>query len=134
QKSGTAVTTFAVPFVNSGSVNITGGSLIFNGGFTNSGGSFGGNGATIQSTTALDLGAGTLAGNSVITAPNVSTSGIVAPGNSAGLVTVNGNLTLLAGSKLIMELGGTQQGISYDALVVSGTVILGAQLQVSFYD
>lgn len=132
-KTGAGTTTFDVPFTNSGTLIFGGGNLIFNGGFTNAGGSFGGTGGSVQSTTPIDFASNsTLGGNSVITAPSVTTSGRVAPGNSAGLITINGNLTLLAGSQLIIELGGTAQGTSYDALVVNGTVVLGASLSLSF--
>jgi fibronectin-binding autotransporter adhesin len=134
-KTGVGTTTFDVPFTNSGTLVFGGGSLIFNGGFTNAGGSFGGTGGSVQSTTPINFAANsTLGGNSTITAPSVTTSGNVIPGNSAGLITVNGDLTLLAGSKLIIELGGTQQGVTYDALVVSGTVVLGAELKLSFFN
>jgi hypothetical protein len=128
-----------VPFTNSGTLIFNGGNIIFNGGFTNAGGNFGGHGGSVQSTTPIDFATNSiLGGNSTITAPLVTTSGRVAPGNSPGLITINGNLTLLAGSQLVIELGGTGRGTTYDALTVNGTLtldstlLLGASLSLTF--
>ncbi|MBI5689967.1 MAG: PEP-CTERM sorting domain-containing protein [Verrucomicrobia bacterium] len=57
--------------------------------------------------------------------------GIIAPGSSAGWLTINGDLTLEATSTLLLELGGTARGSGYDALTVTGALSAGGTLTVS---
>ena len=49
----------------------------------------------------------------------------IAPGNSPGTLTIDGNLSADASSVLAFELGGLMQGDDYDWLNVSGNVSLG---------
>jgi hypothetical protein len=49
----------------------------------------------------------------------------IAPGNSPGTLTIDGNLSADASSVLAFELGGLLQGDNYDWLNVSGNVSLG---------
>ena len=49
----------------------------------------------------------------------------IAPGNSPGTLTIDGNLSADASSVLAFELGGLLQGDDYDWLNVSGNVSLG---------
>ena len=55
----------------------------------------------------------------------------LAPGASAGLFTVAGDLTLAATTTLLIELGGTTRGSGYDALNVGGTFTADGALTVS---
>ncbi len=58
--------------------------------------------------------AGTLGGNATIKGGNLVNQGTVAPGNSIGLITVNGNYTQQSGATLasrIVETGGWRHGL-----------------------
>ena len=65
---------------------------------------------------------------------NVSNAGIVAPGNSPGVITVNGNYSQTSVGDLNIEIGGTTVGTEYDRLTVNGTVTLGGDLIVTAYN
>lgn len=57
-----------------------------------------------------------------------------APGNSPALVTIEGDLSMGASSRLMMELGGTVPGTQHDKLDVLGTLTLaGGPLQVVWW-
>ncbi len=96
-------------FTNSGTLNV-------NGGFTAGGG--------LTNT-------GTLGGSGTFTS-SLTNSGTLSPGNSPGLLTVTGNLTLQGSSVLVMELGGLVEGVSYDSIDVGGVLSLGGALNVTF--
>jgi hypothetical protein len=73
---------------------------------------------------------GTVSGNLTINSPlNLSVFGF-APGNSAGLITVNGDFTQTAPGFLDIELDGLAPGTGYDVLDVNGAVTLGGTLNV----
>jgi hypothetical protein len=61
----------------------------------------------------------------------LSNYGTIAPGHSAGWLTITGNLTLEITSSLLLELGGTTRGSGYDALTVTGVLTAGGTLTVS---
>jgi hypothetical protein len=61
----------------------------------------------------------------------VTNRGTIAPGHSAGWLTINGNLTLESTSTLLLELGGATRGSGYDALTVTGALTAGGTLTVS---
>jgi hypothetical protein len=106
--SGRAFSTSGT-FTNTGTLNVTG-SFAAGGGLTN---------------------LGTLAGAGAITG-SLTSSGTLSPGNSPGLLTVTGNLTLLSTSQLVMELGGTVEGVTYDSIDVTGVITLAGALNVVF--
>jgi hypothetical protein len=60
---------------------------------------------------------------------NVNITGTFSPGLSPTILSV-GNLTLLATSTLVMELGGDTPGSGYDQLLSSGILILGGKLEI----
>lgn len=103
---GRAFSTSAA-FTNSGTLNVFG-SFAARGGLTN---------------------LGTLAGAGAITG-SLTSGGTLAPGNSPGMLTVTGNLTLLSTSQLVMELGGMVEGVSYDSIDVTGAITLAGALNV----
>jgi outer membrane autotransporter protein len=71
-------------------------------------------------------GTGTLGGSGVI-AGDVTSYGLIAPGNSPGTLTIGGDLLLGSGSRLAMEI--TPMG--HDLLYVTGTTTLsGSSMQV----
>jgi MYXO-CTERM domain-containing protein len=61
----------------------------------------------------------------------LTVQGTVAPGSSAGILTVD-NITFADGSVLEIELDGTEKGLQYDVLSSSGTITLqpGSTLEV----
>jgi len=101
----------------SGMTTVNAGSLMVNGSISAS------------SLTTVNSG-GTLGGSGTVGAVAVYGTGIVAPGNSPGIMTVNGNYSQTAGT-LSMELNGTVAGTDYDQLNVSGSVTLGGALSAA---
>ena len=130
-KSTAGTTSVQVPFTNSGAILVQAGTLAFTSTFTNNGGSLFLAGGNTSFAGGLNVGTGTLGGTGTITA-NVTAGGLVSPGNSPGRLNIAGNLTLLATSTSLFELGGTVQGTSYDFLSVSGTAIFDGTLQLKF--
>jgi autotransporter-associated beta strand protein len=70
-----------------------------------------------------------LTGTGAITG-NISGAGIFAPGDSAGIITDDGNLTLLGGASMLMELGGTNSWL-YDQFDLTGMFTFNGALNVS---
>jgi autotransporter-associated beta strand protein len=104
---------------HTGPVNINGGALLVTGALAASA-----NPVTVNS-------GGTLGGTGTINRPvTVNNGGTLAPGTSPGILTINGAVTLTAGSTFAVELNGTTPGngaTNYDQLVLgaSGTINLG---------
>jgi hypothetical protein len=131
-KSGAGETSVEIPFTNSGSILVNAGNLHFNTTFTINGGVINvASGATTQLDAGLTLSSGKLIGNGTVVA-NVTSSSLISPGDSVGKLTITGNLTLLGTSQLLIDLGGTTQGTTYDFLSVSGTTTLGGLLSLNF--
>ncbi len=75
---------------------------------------------------------GTLKGNgivNVVAAPPTTNLGIIAPGNSPGLLQINGDF--VNSSQINIEIGGTTVETEYDQLTVVGAATLGGTLNVS---
>ena len=123
----------------------------FNGGMLNSGGSTINNsslfrvGNGLSSATLHLLGGGHsfanglfintnawLTGTGAITG-SVTVSGSVAPGDSAGTITVSGDLTLLSAALLQMQLAGTNASL-FDQINITGTFNFGGTLTVLLLD
>jgi hypothetical protein len=68
----------------------------------------------------LDLGGNTLINN-----------GTVSPGASPGTLVIAGNYTQSPTGILAIELAGTQQGVTYDLLQITGIANLGGTLNVT---
>lgn len=79
-------------------------------------------GWTVGGTQTLS-GSGTIIGNTLI-------AGDLRPGTSPGTLSIMGDLGLMGGSDLVMELGGTSV-IDFDRLVVSGNFNAGGVIQIS---
>ena len=60
--------------------------------------------------------------------------GILAPGNSPGILTVTSDYVQGAAATLEMELGGTVRGDGYDAMIVGGDFTLDGNLNVLSID
>ena len=78
---------------------------------------------------------GVLGGHGSVAQVLVSGDAALAPGESAGLFSVTGDLRL-DGGQLRIELGGLQRGTAFDALDVGGDITLdgGALLTLNFID
>ncbi len=83
-------------------------------------------GGTVRASQITVQNGGTIGGSGTFEAPVTVASGTLAPGNSAGTLTVNGNVNLQAGSTMAVELNGTMPGTGHDQLVANGTVTLGS--------
>ncbi len=76
---------------------------------------------------ALNLQGGTLAGTGTVRARVINTSGTVAPGNSPGNLTIDGDYTQGPGGTLLVELAGhdlNAEEPQFDQLRVTGTATL----------
>ena len=85
--------------------------------------------------TATTVNGGTLGGSGAVAAVTVNNGGALAPGSSAGILHVLGDLTLNLGATYLVDLNGTAVGIEYDQTDVTGTVTLAnatLSLQVGF--
>jgi len=123
-------------FTNSGQVVVDAGrTLSRHGDYKQSAGSTRINGSLALTSGAVQLTGGTLGGTGTITGgPVNNTTGTVAPGNSAGTLTVQGNYTQGRNATLAIQLGGPVSGIDADELVVTGTANLAGTLSVSTID
>jgi len=128
-------TTVDVPTANYGSVQVIDGALLFTDVFepgaestiTLGGGTFDA-GKTLTVTEDVTVtGSGSLDSNLV-------NGGLVSPGDSPGLITVNGDYSQQISGTLAIELAGTLSGTEHDQLVITGTAALDGTLDVSFVE
>ena len=61
----------------------------------------------------------------------INQGGNYSPGASPAASTITGNLVEAPGSKLTIELAGTNPGVNYDKLTITGTATLGGTLQAN---
>lgn len=116
QKNGGGTLSLSGANTYSGGTTVDGGTLLAD----NTTGSATGTGAVV-----VNSGA-TLGGSGFIGGPvTVNAGGMIAPGNSPGLLSINNNLTLGSGSIFDIQLAGLIPGSQYDVLDVSGNVDLG---------
>ena len=108
--------------------------LVVNGDFTQSSGTtYLVNGATLDLTAGASnaLAGGLIGGNGTIVGDLVNSQGQLAPGLSAGALSIDGNYTQAALGSLWIEIGGTAPGISFDQLNITGNASLDGTLMVS---
>jgi hypothetical protein len=74
---------------------------------------------------------GTCSGSGTVGGDLNNSSGTVSPGNSPGMLTVDGNYNQESGGTLAIEIGGTQAEVDYDVLNVLGNASLAGILDVS---
>jgi fibronectin-binding autotransporter adhesin len=72
----------------------------------------------------------TVQGNGNITATNMINDGLVALGNSIGILTLTGDYTQDTYGKLIIEVGG-ESGVDYQVVNIGGEATLNGSLQLS---
>ncbi|MCP4043587.1 MAG: hypothetical protein GY731_16790, partial [Gammaproteobacteria bacterium] len=70
-----------------------------------------------------------------VTDPEVSfvNAGRLQPGNSPGTFTIDGDVTFTASSILEVDLGGTNQGVDYDLLNITGDATLAGTLDAHLF-
>lgn len=111
--------------VGTGTLTITG-TPTYTGATLVNGGRLAANGS-LMSSSGVTVGAnGTLGGTGTV--PSTTVSGALAPGNSIGTITVNGNLTFNAGSAYQVEVAGTAN----DRTNVTGTATLAGTTQATY--
>lgn len=125
----TGVTSFGPVFTNSNVVDLTTGTVDFDGGFTQSAGATTLNGGDMGGSL-VTLNGGTLAGNGTVGA-DVINGATIQPGNSPGAITIGGDYTQLSAGTLDIELLGTTPATQYDQLNVTGTATLDGALDVA---
>jgi hypothetical protein len=76
---------------------------------------------------------GTLTGGGTIVG-NVLATGVVSPGASPGLLTINGDFAETASSVLNIEIGPASLSRRTDVIAISGSANIGGTLNVIFYD
>jgi len=113
---------------------VLGGASTYTGTTTVSGGTLRVNGSLGDTALTVDSGA-TLGGSGTIGTSSVlntlAVNGTLAPGNSAGVLTVNDNLDL--NGSLSVEVNGTTAGTGYDQVTVNGAVdVTGSSLAATF--
>jgi len=64
----------------------------------------------------------------------VEVHGTLTPGESPGTMTINGDLNLAPGGRIVIEIGGTGAGTDYDVLNVTGTANLAGTLEIQLLD
>lgn len=145
--------------INSGTVtvnqllatNLASSAISFNGGVFNSSGSAINNGSIFRvgdgtGAATLDLNGGThafaddlfintnatLTGTGAVTGV-ITNAGTISPGDSIGVISDTGNLAMLSGSALAMQLAGTNSWL-YDQFNLTGTFSFGGALTVSLFN
>lgn len=119
------------PMTNSGSVVISsGGTLTLSRRYQQQSGGTTING-TLTASLPVQLNNGGLGGNGTLNGSLVNSAGQVAPGSSAGRLTINGNYSQDGDGSLLIELGGTTPDTGFDRLTVSGTATLGGNVFVT---
>jgi len=74
---------------------------------------------------------GTLAGNGSIVGNVIVDGGTIEPGSSSGKLTVDGSVSMRTNARMLMEIGGTSDGM-FDQLFASGDMTLGGNLIIDF--
>ena len=88
------------------------------------------NGGVAQATTIYIGTDGTVKGNGGTLHGTVKNHGIIAPGESPGMLTIQGDLVQAADGKLVIEIGGNTPGSLYDVLNVTGKLTRGGTLEI----
>ena len=57
-------------------------------------------------------------------------AGVVAPGHSPGVITVNGDFVQTTSGRLSVEIGGTRPGLEFDLLNISGRATLAGAIEL----
>jgi PEP-CTERM motif len=132
--AGSRLVFSGVPSVtNSGMVSIASGGTLEASNYVQTGGVTNVNGVLSLGSVLADIRGGTLSGTGLVNG-NVKNGGIVAPGNSPGILLVAGNYTQTSAGILDIEIGGLTAGSGYDQLRVFGDAFLAGTLDVELID
>jgi autotransporter-associated beta strand protein len=119
-KDGSGTTTLNATNTYSGTTTVSSGMLLVNS--DNSGAT---GDVTVESGATLG-GSGIIGG-----ATTIQLGGFLAAGNSPGILSFDGDLTLDAGSSTVMEISGTTRGFEYDGIDVGGQLTYGGALTLT---
>lgn len=120
-------------FTNTGGLTVGPGTALTAANYHQTAGSTRIDGTLTTETFALD--GGTFGGHGAIGGDLiVGAGGVVAPGGSPGLLTINGNYTQDPLASLAIELGGLIREDEYSALIVTGDLTLDGTLDVLLWD
>ena len=92
------------------------------------------NGATVSAEEIVIGESGTLNGSGGTLMGDVINRGVVALGESPGIMTIDGDFVQTEAGRLVIEIGGTQAGVDFDLLIVNGTLQLGGTLEIVLLD
>lgn len=122
-KAGAGALTLSGTNTYSGATAVNEGSLVVNG-------------STHTSSAFTIASGGTLAGSGTIGgATTIQSGGILAPGNSPGIMTFSNGLTLDSGSITNFEINGLTRGTDHDGInITSGLLTYGGTFNLSFGD
>ena len=87
-------------------------------------------GSIASAVTTINAGT-TLGGSGTVGGITINVGGILAPGDSPGRLTVNGNYNQTSGGALNVEIGGVTPGTGFDQVAVSGSATVGGTLNLS---
>ena len=121
-QSGAGTLTISGANTYTGATTVSAGILLIN----NTTGSGTGTGAVTVASGASLGGSGTISG-----ATTIQSGGFLAPGNSPGILTFSGDLTLASGSFTNMEITGSTRGTDYDGIDVGGALTYGGGLTLT---
>lgn len=119
-KTGSGTTTLSADSTNSGTTTVSSGMLLVNSDNSAATGS-----VSVESGATLG-GSGIIGGDTTI-----QLGGTLAAGNSPGILSFEGDLTLGTGSLTVIEILGTTRGSEYDAIDVDGLFTYGGALALT---
>jgi hypothetical protein len=121
-------------FNNNGAIDVQKGTLRFDLGFTSTGSiNIAADTALNVTISLLNLQGGSLTGKGSYFG-NLYNSGIINPGNSAGILTINGTYIQDSLGVIQIELGGLAPGAQFDQLKVNGNATLDGELRISYFN
>ena len=95
----------------------------------------------VDSQTILNVGTwmrieenGLLGGVGTVNAPTIVNFGSISPGLSPGELILNGNYEQEISGRLVLEIAGTDAGVEYDVLTVTGDVTIEGTVVLKFID
>lgn len=129
--TGSGGMTIGGNFTTSGTVAVASGSSISRtGDYTQTAGMTTVDG-TLSATGDIDIQGGVLTGSGTVE-DEVTSSGSVQPGTSAGILTIDADYIQTGAGELSVEIGGLNVGTQYDRLAVSGNAQLDGTLTIDF--
>lgn len=124
-------------FVNEGRVeiDILREARVFNARYRQTAGKTEANGTLNASGREVVVDGGSLIGDGRVIATTVrNTAGTVSGGSTTGKLTVEGDLVLSTGAKVLAEIAGTSRGSQYDLVESTGTATLAGELEIRFIE